>query len=174
MTNPVVVAYARTPFTRSLVGGLANVSEFDLASTVIREVINRSGVDPELIDNIVLGEVLQGGGCIARYSALDMGLPLDTPAVAVGGWCASGMMAMHQAVATIKAGMGKCVIAGGLNTPSASPLAGPKNLVPATLGQFVVRTSMGAVVAAALLAPLVLDRPGTPHRILGNPVMVTA
>ena len=44
MTNPVVVAYARTPFTRSLVGGLANVSEFDLASTVIREVIDRAGV----------------------------------------------------------------------------------------------------------------------------------
>ena len=74
MTNPVVVAYARTPFTRSLVGGLANVSEFDLASTVIREVIDRAGVDAELIDNIVMGEVLQGGGCIARYSALDMGL----------------------------------------------------------------------------------------------------
>lgn len=125
MTNPVVVAYARTPFTRSLVGGLANVSEFTLASTVIRAVIERSGADPDWIDNIVLGEVLQGGGCIARYSALDMGLPPDTPAVAIGGWCASGMMAMHQAVATIRAGMGKCVIAGGLNTPSASPLAGP-------------------------------------------------
>ncbi len=56
---------------------------------------------------------------------------------------------------------------------SASPLAGPKNLVPATLAQFVVRTSMGAVVACALLAPLVLDRPGQPHRIMGSPVMVT-
>ncbi len=55
---------------------------------------------------------------------------------------------------------------------SASPLAGPKNLVPATLGQFVVRTSMGAVVACALLAPLVLDRPGQSHRIMGSPVMV--
>ena len=55
---------------------------------------------------------------------------------------------------------------------SASPLAGPENLVPATLGQFVVRTLMGAIVAAALLAPLVLDRPDTPHRILGSPVMV--
>jgi peptidoglycan/LPS O-acetylase OafA/YrhL len=55
---------------------------------------------------------------------------------------------------------------------SASPLAGPKDLVPATLGQFVVRTSMGAVVACALLAPLVLDRPDTEHRILGSPVMV--
>ena len=56
---------------------------------------------------------------------------------------------------------------------SASPLAGPENLVPATLGQFVVRTSMGAIVAGALLAPLVLDRPGTEHRILGSRVMVT-
>ena len=55
---------------------------------------------------------------------------------------------------------------------SASPLAGPKDLVPATLAQFVVRTSMGAVVACALLAPLVLDRPGDRHRILGSPVMV--
>jgi peptidoglycan/LPS O-acetylase OafA/YrhL len=55
---------------------------------------------------------------------------------------------------------------------SASPVAGPRDLVPATLSQFVVRTAMGAVVAAALLAPLVLDRPDTPHRILGSPVMV--
>ncbi len=56
---------------------------------------------------------------------------------------------------------------------SASPLAGPKDLVPATLAQFVVRTSMGAVVAWALLAPLVLDRPETEHRILGSRAMVT-
>lgn len=56
---------------------------------------------------------------------------------------------------------------------SASPLAGPKDLVPATLGQFVVRTSMGAIVAGTLLAPLVLDRPDKRHRILGSPAMIT-
>lgn len=56
---------------------------------------------------------------------------------------------------------------------SASPLAGPKDLVPATLTQFVVRTSMGAIVAWALLAPLVLDRPDTRHRVLGSRTMVT-
>ena len=56
---------------------------------------------------------------------------------------------------------------------SASPLAGPKDLVPATLAQFVVRTSMGAIVAGTLLAPLVLDRPDTPHRIMGSPAMIT-
>ncbi len=56
---------------------------------------------------------------------------------------------------------------------AASPLAGPEGLTPATLGQFVVRTAMGAVLAGVLLAPLVLDRPDTGHRILGSTVMVT-
>lgn len=56
---------------------------------------------------------------------------------------------------------------------SASPLAGPEGLTPATLDQFIIRTSMGAVLAAALLAPLVLDTPESAHRILASPVMVT-
>ncbi len=56
---------------------------------------------------------------------------------------------------------------------AASPWAGPEGLTPGTVGQFVLKTSMGAVVAGALLAPLVLDAPDTPHRVLGSPVMVT-
>jgi acetyl-CoA C-acetyltransferase len=128
MRDPVVVSYARTPFARSFIGGLSKASEFDLAGAVISGVIDRSGIDRNSIDNILLGEVLQGGGCIARYSALDIGLPPDTPGFAIGGWCASGMIAIHQAVAMIRSGMGKCIIAGGLNTPSASPMAGPKFL----------------------------------------------
>jgi len=56
---------------------------------------------------------------------------------------------------------------------AASPMAGPEGLTPATLSQFVVRTAMGAVLAGALLAPLALDGPYTPHRILASPVMVT-
>ena len=56
---------------------------------------------------------------------------------------------------------------------AASPLAGPEGLTPGTPQQFIVKVAMGAVVAGALLAPLVLDAPGTPHRFLGSPVMVT-
>jgi peptidoglycan/LPS O-acetylase OafA/YrhL len=56
---------------------------------------------------------------------------------------------------------------------AASPLAGPEGLTPGSVGQFVVKVTMGAVVAGALLAPLVLDRPDTSHRLLGSPVMVT-
>ncbi len=56
---------------------------------------------------------------------------------------------------------------------AASPLAGPEGLVPATATQFAVKTAMGAVVALALVAPLVLDRPDTSHRLLGSAGMVT-
>jgi peptidoglycan/LPS O-acetylase OafA/YrhL len=56
---------------------------------------------------------------------------------------------------------------------AASPLAGPEGLTPGTVSQFIVKTAMGAMVAAALIAPLVLDRPDTPHRMLGNTAMVT-
>jgi peptidoglycan/LPS O-acetylase OafA/YrhL len=56
---------------------------------------------------------------------------------------------------------------------AASPLAGPEGLTPGTISQFIVKTVMGAVVAGALLAPLVLDRPDTPHRLLGSTTMVT-
>ncbi len=56
---------------------------------------------------------------------------------------------------------------------AASPLAGPEGLTPGGVGQFALKITMGAVVAAALLAPLVLDRPDTGHRLLGNATMVT-
>jgi len=56
---------------------------------------------------------------------------------------------------------------------AASPLAGPEGLVPGTATQFAVKTATGSLVAFALVAPLVLDRPDTPHRLLGTPFMVT-
>lgn len=65
---------------------------------------------------------------------------------------------------------GVAVVAFGV---AASPIAGPEGLTPGTVGQFVVKVSMGAVLAAALLAPLVLDAPGTSHRFLGSAAMVT-
>jgi peptidoglycan/LPS O-acetylase OafA/YrhL len=56
---------------------------------------------------------------------------------------------------------------------AASPVAGPEGLTPGTVSQFIVKTAMGAVLAAALIAPLVLDPPDTGHRMLGNTTMVT-
>ncbi|HZA09296.1 acyltransferase [Mycobacterium sp.] len=105
--------------------------------------------------------------------------PLNWPP-AYASWFAAGMLLAEWTVSPIgwphrlarrRALM--AVIAVAAYLVAASPLAGPEGLTPATLSQFVVRTSMGAVVAAALLAPLVLDRPDTPHRILGSASMVT-
>jgi peptidoglycan/LPS O-acetylase OafA/YrhL len=99
---------------------------------------------------------------------------------AYASWFAAGMLLAEWTVSPVswphrlaRNPVGICGIALVAYLISASPLAGPKDLVPATLGQFVVRTSMGAIVAGALLAPLVLDRPGTAHPILGSPLMVT-
>jgi peptidoglycan/LPS O-acetylase OafA/YrhL len=65
------------------------------------------------------------------------------------------------------------VVAAAAFAVAASPLAGPEGLVPGTAGQFMVKVASGAVVAAALVAPLVLDRADTPHRFLGSRPMVT-
>lgn len=105
--------------------------------------------------------------------------PLNWPP-AYASWFAAGMLLAEWTVSPIgwvhRLARRRLVVAGiavAAYLISASPLAGPKGLTPASLSQFVVRTLMGAIVAGALLAPLVLDRPDTPHRILGSPTMVT-
>ena len=128
---------------------------------------------------------------IAAVALISFGwglLPIHTPQFvnflnwppAYASWFAAGMLLAEWTVSPIgwphKLARNRAAIIGIAVTAyliSASPLAGPKDLVPATLAQFVVRTSMGAVVAAALLAPFVLDRPDTPHPIMGSRAMVT-
>ena len=115
-------------------------------------------------------------------------MPIHTPQFvnflnwppAYASWFAAGMLLAEWTVSPLgwphKLARNRAAITGialAAYLISASPLAGPKDLVPATLGQFVVRTSMGAIVAGALLAPFVLDRPDTPHPIMGSPAMVT-
>jgi peptidoglycan/LPS O-acetylase OafA/YrhL len=105
--------------------------------------------------------------------------PLNWPP-AYASWFGAGMLLAEWTVSPVgwahRVARNRWAIAGITLTAyliSASPLAGPEGLVPANLGQFVVRTSMGAIVAGALLAPLVLDRPDTAHPILGSRVMET-
>ena len=105
--------------------------------------------------------------------------PLNFPP-AFFAWFAAGMLIAELTVSPVGwahrvARRGVLVALIGLTAfgVGASPLSGPAGLIPGTVGQFVMKTVMGAVVAAALLAPLVLDRPDTPHRILGSGPMVT-
>ncbi|BBX75344.1 acyltransferase [Mycobacterium shinjukuense] len=105
--------------------------------------------------------------------------PLNWPP-AFFSWFAAGMLLAEWAYGPIewphrmarrRVLMAAVAVAGYL--VAASPVAGPDGLVPGTATQFAVKTAMGALVAFALVAPLVLDRPDTPHRVLGSPGMVT-
>jgi peptidoglycan/LPS O-acetylase OafA/YrhL len=115
-------------------------------------------------------------------------IPLHTPAgvnvlnwpPAFFSWFAAGMLLAEWTVSPLgwmhrlaRRRVLMALIAVGAFLVAASPLAGPEGLTPGAVGQFVVKTVMGAVVAAALIAPLVLDRPDTPHRFLGCRPMVT-
>lgn len=105
--------------------------------------------------------------------------PLNWPP-AFFSWFAAGMLLAELTVTPVgwphrlaRRRMLMAVVAVAAFVVAASPLAGPEGLTPGTVGQFMLKTTMGAVVAAALLAPLVLDRPDTSHRLLGNTTMVT-
>jgi len=108
--------------------------------------------------------------------------PLNWPP-AFFSWFAAGMLLAEWAYSGIglpvrlaqkKAGrVLMAVIAVSAYLVAASPLAGPEGLIPGTATQFAVKTAMGSLVAFALVAPLVLDRPDTPHRVLGSTGMVT-
>jgi acetyl-CoA C-acetyltransferase len=122
MTDAVIVAATRTAIGTAYKGTLVDVSAFDLATAAVREALARSGVPAGDVDDVVLGEVLQGGGDIARYAAIEAGLT-HVPGVAHNRHCASGMAALHTAAGSIRAGMDQVVIAGGAESISSSPSA---------------------------------------------------
>jgi acetyl-CoA C-acetyltransferase len=118
--NAVIVATARTPIGRSFKGGLVNVDAFALARTAVTEAIARSGVPAADIDDLVIAESLQGGGVIARHTAVSLGLP-SVPGLAVNRHCAGGLSAVQTAVAAIKADSVDVVVAGGTESMSSMP-----------------------------------------------------
>jgi len=122
MPEAVIVAACRTAIGTAHKGTLADTSAFDLADTVVREAVNRSGIDPSRIDDIVLGESLYGGGDIARHAAVTAGLT-GVPGLALNGHCASGLSSVQTAAANVKAGMMEVVVAGGVQSSSTGPVS---------------------------------------------------
>lgn len=121
MGDAVVLSAVRTAIADAYRGALAHVSVHDIAKPAVAEALKRSGVPPQDVDDLVLGEVLQGGGDIARYVAVDLGLPSDLAGLAVNRQCASGMAAVDTAAASIRAGMDRVAIAGGVASMTQSP-----------------------------------------------------
>src|SRR5579862_1812899 len=104
MHEALIVSSARTAIGTAFKGSLADVDALDLATSVVAEAVGRAGVDPQLVDDVVLGESLYGGGDIARYAAIEAGL-VNAPGVAQNRHCAAGLTAVASAAASIRAGM---------------------------------------------------------------------
>ena len=121
MGEAVVLSYVRTAIADAYRGSLVGVDVRELGKLVVAEAVKRAGVEPDAVDDVVLGEVLQGGGCLARYIALDLGLPADTPGMAVQQQCGTGLAAVNVAAGSIRAGMDRVVVAGGIEHMTGSP-----------------------------------------------------
>ncbi len=121
-TTPVIVSAVRTPIGRYL-GGLSSFTAPQLGAMVIREAVSRAGVDPTLIEEVLMGQVVQGGSgqAPARQAQIQAGLPPSVSAVTINMVCGSGLRAVMLASQTIKAGDADCIVAGGQESMSSAP-----------------------------------------------------
>ena len=144
--TPVVVDGLRTPFGR-YGGALREVRPDDMAAHVVRTVVERNGVDPAAIDDVIFGAANQAGEDnrnVGRLAALLAGLPVDVPGQTVNRLCGSGMQAVIDAAHAIVAGDGDLFVSGGVESmtrapfvmakPSAAFPRGEQTLYDTTLG----------------------------------------
>jgi acetyl-CoA C-acetyltransferase len=124
----VIVSALRTPIGRARKGSLVSKDAFELAQVVVRAVLERTGIAPGEIDDLVIAESLQGGGVIARHTAVVLGLQ-QIPGLATNRHCAAGLGALATAAGSIAAGMDRVVLAGGTESMSTMPLC-QKRLAP--------------------------------------------
>src|SRR5215211_230828 len=124
MSFPVIIHALRTPIGR-YGGALAGVRSDDLAAIVIRALLERSAIDPRLIEDVILGCANQAGEDnrnVARMAALLAGLPPDIPGQTVNRLCGSGLQAVASAAHAIIAGAGAIFIGGGVESMTRAPL----------------------------------------------------
>ncbi|MBA2872174.1 acetyl-CoA C-acetyltransferase [Anoxybacillus calidus] len=118
--DAVIVSAVRTAIGRHG-GALASVPAHIFGAEVIKEAIRRANISPEMIDDVILGNVLSGGGNIARLTALQTGLSIEIPGLTVDRQCGSGINAVILATQAIRAGDGDIYIAGGIESMSRAP-----------------------------------------------------
>ncbi len=120
--TPVIVAAARTPIGKFL-GALASLPAPELGAVAIREALKRSGIGPEDVEEVIMGNVVQGGvgQAPARQAAMRADLPSNVSALTINKVCGSGLKAVMLAAQGIKAGDSRVVIAGGQESMSNAP-----------------------------------------------------
>jgi len=124
---PVIVGAARTP-TGKFLGNLASFSAPQLGAIAIKEAVHRSGISPDAIEEVIMGNVVTAGigQAPARQAAIYAGLPDDIPAFTVNKVCGSGLKAVMLAAQSIRAGDEQVFVAGGMESMSNAPYLLPK------------------------------------------------
>jgi acetyl-CoA acetyltransferase family protein len=158
MSKAVIVEAVRTPSGRRN-GKLKDLHPTKLAAAVLNEVVRRAGIEPSMVDDIVMGCVLPAGDQglnIARNSALLAGFPVEVPATTVDRQCGSGQQAIHFAANLIETGVCDIVIAGGVESMTRVPMGSTRQIngqgypFPEELLSRYPITSMG--IAAEVIA----------------------
>jgi 3-oxoadipyl-CoA thiolase len=119
-----ICAYVRTPFGR-YAGALAGLRPDAMAAHVLRAVVDRTGIDPAELDDVILGNANQAGEDnrnVARMATLLAGFPVDVPAQTVNRLCGSSLQALNSAAEAIWSGQGELFIAGGVESMTRSPI----------------------------------------------------
>jgi acetyl-CoA acetyltransferase family protein len=124
MPDPVIVSAARTAVGTAYKGTLANTTVEHLGTAIVAETVRRSGLDPALFDDVILADP----GTVARYAAVENGM-LNVPGQSIGRYCAGSLTAVGNAAATIKAGMDRAIVAGGVFSASTSPRMSRRKLL---------------------------------------------
>lgn len=122
-----IISAARTAIGR-FQGGLAGFGGTDLGGMAVREALRRAGTQPEIVDEVLMGHVLQAGAgqAPARQAAIKGGVPPEVPALTVNMVCGSGLRAVMLAASEIAAGQADLVVAGGMESMSNAPYLLPQ------------------------------------------------
>lgn len=127
MRTPVIAGYVRTPFAFSRKGPLAGSRPDDLAAIALRGLVDRTGIDPALIEDVLMGcaypEGTQGDN-VARVATLLAGLPISVAGATINRFCGSSMYAVHTAAGQIAIGAGDAFIAAGVESMTQVPQGG--------------------------------------------------
>ncbi|HEY8372253.1 MAG TPA: thiolase family protein [Pseudonocardiaceae bacterium] len=124
MRDAVICAAVRTPVGRRK-GGLKDVHAVDLGAVVLRALVERTGIDPAVVDDVHWGCVSQVGEqafCVGRQTVLAAGWPESVPGVTVDRQCGSSQQALHQAAAAVVSGQADVVVAGGVESMTRVPM----------------------------------------------------
>ena len=126
MKKSVIVSAARTPFGK-FGGSLSSLQAVDLGGIVIKEAVERAGIQPEQVDEVIMGMVLQGGAkqIPSRQAARKAGLPWEVQTETINKVCASGLRSVTLADQIIRAGDADVIVAGGMESMSNAPYIVP-------------------------------------------------